>query len=85
MCKPSEAGDSHAFIRDTIAHELGPDVATATTILYGGSVSGPNVAEYLAETDIDGGLVGTASQELAPFRLLVDATIAVYQSQVDGY
>jgi triosephosphate isomerase len=85
VCKPSEAGDRHAFLRDAIAHELGPDVAASTTILYGGSVAGPNVAEYLAETDIDGGLVGKASQELAPFRLLVDATIAVYQSQADGY
>ena len=56
VCKPSEAGDRHAFLRDTIAHELGPDCATATTILYGGSVAGPNVAEYLAETDIGGGL-----------------------------
>jgi triosephosphate isomerase len=80
-CKPLEAGDRHRFIRSALAQETGSEAADATTILYGGSVTGDNVASYLAESDIDGGLVGTASQDPKSFRELVDATIAVYRSQ----
>jgi triosephosphate isomerase len=79
-CKPLEAGDRHGFIRSALAQAMGSEVAAATTILYGGSVTGDNVASYLAESDIDGGLVGTASQDPSSFRVLVDATTSAYRS-----
>ncbi len=37
------------------------DVAEATPVLYGGSVTSANIAEFLAEPGIDGALVGGAS------------------------
>jgi triosephosphate isomerase len=37
------------------------DVASATPILYGGSVTSANIAEFLTEPSIDGALVGGAS------------------------
>jgi triosephosphate isomerase len=80
-CKPVEAGDRHGFIRSALGQEMGSEVAAETTILFGGSVTGDNVASYLAECDIDGGLVGKASQDLTSFEGLVDATIAGYRAQ----
>jgi triosephosphate isomerase len=42
--------------------ELGwGDVAEATPVLYGGSVTSANIAEFLAEPGVDGALVGGAS------------------------
>ena len=37
------------------------EVADATPVLYGGSVTSANVAEFLAEPAVDGALVGGAS------------------------
>jgi len=37
------------------------EAAAATPILYGGSVTSANIAEFLAEPSIDGALVGGAS------------------------
>jgi triosephosphate isomerase len=37
------------------------DAADATPVLYGGSVTSANIAEFLAEPGIDGALVGGAS------------------------
>ena len=39
----------------------GPTAAEAVPILYGGSVTSANIAEFLAEPAIDGALVGGAS------------------------
>jgi triosephosphate isomerase (TIM) len=48
-------------IRDTLA-ELGwPGRADDVPVLYGGSVTSANIAEFLAEPSIDGALVGGAS------------------------
>jgi triosephosphate isomerase len=77
-CKPDEAGDRHSFIRSVIATELGEEVAAETTLLYGGSVTAGNADAYFTRTDIDGGLVGGASQELSSFQALIEASIVTY-------
>ena len=41
--------------------EIAGAVADDVRILYGGSVTPENIAEYMAQPDIDGGLVGGAS------------------------
>jgi triosephosphate isomerase len=46
-------------------------VAAGTRILYGGSVKGANAAELMAQTDIDGALVGGASLDAADFTRIV--------------
>jgi triosephosphate isomerase len=45
-------------------------------ILYGGSMKPGNAAAFMAQPNIDGGLVGGASLELGPFRAIIDAAAA---------
>ena len=46
-------------------------VATETSILYGGSVTSANIAEFLTEPSIDGALVGGASLKAESFLRIV--------------
>ncbi len=55
---PQDAASVHRAIRRVLG-ELG--FPTSTRVLYGGSVNGGNVASLLAESEIDGVLVGGAS------------------------
>lgn len=45
--------------------ELLPDLADEVRILYGGSMKGDNAAGLLAQPDINGGLIGSASLDTA--------------------
>ena len=51
--------------------EVAGAVADDVRILYGGSVTPDNIAEYMAQPDIDGGLVGGASLKADSFAALV--------------
>jgi triosephosphate isomerase len=42
-------------------------------VLYGGSVNGANAAEFFAEGEIDGALVGGASLKVADFTQIVQS------------
>ena len=68
-----DANDTCAVIRQTIAKVVSQDVADAVRIQYGGSVKPENIAEYMAESDIDGALVGGASLEAESFLALLEA------------
>ena len=60
----SRAGQAqaiHAFIRGWLGEQISPEVAEATRVIYGGSVSAGNSAQLAQEKDIDGFLVGGAS------------------------
>src|SRR3954464_11564330 len=50
-----------ASIRDCIGQIAGPAAANDVRIQYGGSVKASNIAELIAQSDIDGALVGGAS------------------------
>ncbi len=78
-CTPAEAADRHGFICALLADELGARLAADRTLLYGGSVTADNADAYFTQSDIDGGVVGAASQDLAAFQALLDATITTYQ------
>jgi len=56
-----QAQEVHAEIRKWLGKALGQEVADATRILYGGSVSAKNCKELAKQPDIDGFLVGGAS------------------------
>jgi len=56
-----QAQEVHAALRQFLAKELSPEVASATRILYGGSVSEKNCKDLAKQPDIDGFLVGGAS------------------------
>jgi triosephosphate isomerase len=64
---PDQAGEVHRFIREWIARRYGPERAAALAILYGGSVTPKNIAELMAQSDINGALVGGASLEVDSF------------------
>ena len=60
------------LVRQLLADRFGAD-ADAVPILYGGSVTADNAAEFFAEPDIDGALVGGASLRAAEFAAIVAA------------
>ena len=64
---PDQAGEVHRFIREWIARRYGPEQAATLAILYGGSVTPKNIAELMAQPDINGALVGGASLEVDSF------------------
>jgi triosephosphate isomerase (EC 5.3.1.1) len=51
------------------------ELAQKVRILYGGSVNEDNIADFLAEDDIDGALVGGASLQAASFAKIAKAGI----------
>jgi triosephosphate isomerase len=46
-------------------------VARGTTIQYGGSMNAQNAAALLAQADVDGGLIGSASLDPAQFLQII--------------
>ena len=63
---PEQAQAVHAFIRGLLRAE-NANIADFVKVLYGGSVKAANAAEIFAMPDVDGGLVGGASLEVAGF------------------
>lgn len=60
---PEQAEEVHAFIRKEISSLYDANVADKILVLYGGSVKPDNVSALLSKPNIDGGLVGGASQK----------------------
>ena len=67
------ANEACAEIRSTLAELYGQETAEQIRIQYGGSVKPENIAELLAQPDIDGALVGGASLEAESFIALAEA------------
>lgn len=61
------------IIRPALKEMFGAEVAEAVRIQYGGSVTAKNAAEYFAQPDIDGALVGGASLKPAEFIAIIKA------------
>ncbi|NLI75823.1 MAG: triose-phosphate isomerase [Candidatus Riflebacteria bacterium] len=66
-----DAHDAIALIREFIHSRYGSSSAEKIRILYGGSVKPENMATYMKEEGIDGGLVGGASLDPESFAKLV--------------
>jgi triosephosphate isomerase len=62
-------------IRGVIADLFGSAVADGLRVQYGGSVTPANIAEFMAQPDIDGALVGGASLKAGDFLAIVEAAI----------
>ena len=56
-----------AAIRHAVAASFGADAAASVRIQYGGSVKAGNIAELMAQPDVDGALVGGASLDADEF------------------
>jgi len=63
---PEQAQEVHAAIRELLA-DNDQEVADQLSIIYGGSMNAGNAAELLAQSDIDGGLIGGASLKADEF------------------
>jgi triosephosphate isomerase len=68
---PGQAGEAHAHIRSRLRQWFGAEAAEGCRVLYGGSVKPDNIAELIAQPDVDGGLVGGASLDPAGFAEIV--------------
>jgi len=68
---PQMAADAHALIRTEARKALGEELAENLRILYGGSVKPDNVKALMAESEIDGALVGGASLDPKSFAAIV--------------
>jgi triosephosphate isomerase len=62
-------------IRPALAALYGEQTAQAVRVLYGGSVTAANAAEFFAQPDIDGALVGGASLKVEEFVGIVKAAV----------
>ncbi len=60
-------------IRDALKYHFGAETAQGIRVLYGGSVTGANAAEFFSQPEIDGALVGGASLKPDDFIAIVQA------------
>ena len=72
-----DAVDAITRIRDEVGTLLGEANADTVRILYGGSVTGDNIAEFMASGAIDGALVGGASLKVDSFSRIVEEAAKV--------
>jgi triosephosphate isomerase len=64
---PKQANDAHIYIRKIMAALYGAAAAEEIIIQYGGSMKPENAKELLAQSDVDGGLIGGAALKAASF------------------
>ena len=67
----AQAEEAHQHIRQRLKQWFGGDAAAACHVIYGGSVKPDNIAQLIAEPDVDGALVGGASLEIGSFAGIV--------------
>ena len=70
---PEQAQEMHAFIRETVRHTFGSEIAEQVSILYGGSVKPDNAKEIFGKADVDGGLIGGAALKADDFVAIATA------------
>ena len=68
---PQQAAEVHGYLRGLVSELGSKEIAQGLRILYGGSVKADNVQTLLAESEIDGALVGGASLNVQGFVSLV--------------
>jgi triosephosphate isomerase len=69
---PADIAAAHAFIRSLL-----PADRASSRILYGGSANATNAADFLAQVNVDGLLVGSASLQRDAFRTMVAAAASL--------
>jgi len=75
-CDSTEANRVIKHIRSVVEKEAGKEAADAIRILYGGSVKPGTIVEQMAQSDIDGALVGGASLKADSFADIVKGAMA---------
>jgi triosephosphate isomerase len=72
-----QAAATIQFIRDVVAKLWNKNMAQDLRILYGGSVTSTNIAEFISYPEIDGALVGGASLKADEFISIVEQTAKI--------
>jgi triosephosphate isomerase len=70
VATPADAQEVCGAIRAQLTEKYGDEVGSVVRVLYGGSVKSGNIAELVAQDDIDGALVGGASLDPDEFAKL---------------
>lgn len=71
---PKQAQEMHAYIREVLATK-NSEMANVIPILYGGSCNASNASQLFSQTDIDGGLIGSASLKGEEFIQIIYAAV----------
>ncbi len=74
-----QANETISFIRHNVAKLYDKEIAQDVRILYGGSVTAENAAEFINQPEIDGALVGGASLKAPQFMRIVKQTSEIKQ------
>jgi triosephosphate isomerase len=72
-----QAGVTIHSIRDVVAKLWSKSMAQDLRVLYGGSVTAANIAEFVSHSEIDGALVGGASLKAGEFVDIVEKTAEI--------
>ena len=72
-----QSNETIGLIRYNIAKLYDDKIAQDMRILYGGSVTGDNIAEFVQQSEIDGALVGGASLKADQFLSIVKQTAEI--------
>ncbi len=72
-----QAAATIGSVRGVLAGLWGEGTAQRVRILYGGSVTGANIEEFVSHPDIDGALVGGASLKAEDFLAIVGQTAKI--------
>jgi len=75
------AARSIKFVRDVLARLWDGDTAQQVRILYGGSVTKSNIAEFISQREIDGALVGGASLKIDDFPGIAAQSAAIKKQE----
>jgi triosephosphate isomerase len=73
----AQAAATIQFIRDVVAKLWNKGIAQDLRILYGGSVTGANISEFISHPEIDGALVGGASLKAEEFVSIIEQTAEI--------
>ncbi len=76
-----QANITIGFIRQLILQLFGKPAAQNMRILYGGSVTAANAAEFMSQPEIDGALVGGASLKATDFLSIVKQTSEIIKGK----
>jgi triosephosphate isomerase len=68
---PEDAQEVCGALRARLTEQYGAEVADAVRIQYGGSVKAANIAQIMAQPDVDGALIGGASLDAEEFASIV--------------
>ena len=74
-----QANETIGFIRHNIAKLYNEKIAREIRILYGGSVTSENIAEFIEQPEVDGALVGGASLKVDQFLSIIKQTLEIKQ------